>query len=157
MNTTETIKTSSYYIITIDNSNDAVVRFYDRDGNELKQYYYTKQEIGNERFIQNLEHLLDSNNKWKIRPRRIVIYKSDLGRTLGYYDKNNNKLHATYYARNPDIKSILTYELSLPLSIRAPLDFEYLQETNNIVVQNDYDPIVTQYYDSFIMWINSYI
>lgn len=151
-----TIKTSAYYVIFTDNSNDTIVRFYDRDGNELKQYYYTKQETNNNSFILNLENMLDDNNKWKIRPQRIVIYKSDLGRTIGYYDNNNNKIHTSYYARNPDIKSILLYEKSLPTAIRAPLDFEYLEETNNIIVQNDYDPITTQYYNSFVSWIQSY-
>ena len=137
----EYIKLASYYVIFNDETGGCSVRFYDKDGNHMKHLYFSwDKSHDKEEFRKLLDRNLDPHHKWKLRPKIIKIYESNLGRTIGYYDKNDNLVHHTKYNDGPSLDNILSSDLT-----GVPIDIEYLKQTRNVTVLNDYDNIVKKY------------
>ena len=130
----EYIKLASYYIIFNDETGGCSVRFYGRDGDQLKLLYFTwEKSYDKDEFYEMLENKLDPFHKWKLRPKIIKIYESNLGRTIGYYDKNDNLVFHTRYDGGSKLDEILSWKHN------APIDIEYLTQTHKVVVIDDFD------------------
>ena len=151
----EYIKLASYYVIFNDNTGGCSVRFYDRDGNQLKLLYFSwdkRQE--EEKFNELLENKLDHYHKWKMRPKIIKIYESNIGKTIGYYDKNDNLIYSAKYDCDTDttLDSILMSNLD-----DVPIDIEYLKQTKNVTVVNEYNLFFNKYSKIACKYWNSFI
>jgi len=139
--TSEYIKLASYYVIFNDETGGCSVRFYDKDGCHLKHLYFSWEKcINKDEFKTNLECQLDPRHKWKLRPKIIKIYESGLGRTIGYYDKNDNLVYHSKYTGGSTLNDILSSDLA-----DVPIDVEYLRQTGNTTIIDDYDNMFKRY------------
>jgi hypothetical protein len=137
------LKLSSYYVKFDDDDGGSLVRFYDRMGDEITHIYYSWEKIY---AMTSFENILNSNldpyHKWKIRPMLIKIYKTDIGDTIGFYDKNDNLVYWNKYAGSDNLNDIINTFKNDPL---FHLDIKYLKETGNINIKNDLDSTYTTY------------
>jgi hypothetical protein len=129
----EYIKLASYYIVFNDETGGCSVRFYGRDGDQLKHLYFTWDEKQDTNFNKMLDSKLDQFHKWKLRPKIIKIYESNLGRTIGYYDKNDNLVFHTRYDGGSKLDEILSWKHN------APIDIDYLSQTKKVILIDDFD------------------
>jgi hypothetical protein len=143
-------KFSAYYVKTDDNNGGTMVRFYEKDGGEIKHTYYSwdkKQLIDD--FEQFLIYKLDPYHKYKVRPSVIKIYETDIGETIGFYDKNDNLIYFNKYNGSDKLDDILN---AFKDDVSFIIDLEYLKETQNIIIYNEYNTI----YQTYSKVINNY-
>ena len=134
--TDEYIKLASYYMIFYDETGGCSVKFYEKNGELIKKFYYSWDECLNKLlFKQLLDNKLDPNHKNKLRPAIIKIYRSNNGRTIGFYDKNDNLVFYCLYDEDGTIDAILSSDKL----VNSPIDFKYLKDTKNVIIQNNYD------------------
>lgn len=136
--TSNYIKFASYYVIFNDETGGCSVKFYDKEGSRQGQLYFSWEKcLDKDELKKQLDGQLDPLHKFKLRPKVIKIYESNLGRTIGYFDKNDNLIYYAKYNDGPSLDDILSSDLT-----NVPIDVEYLKQTKNVTVVNDYDNLV---------------
>jgi hypothetical protein len=145
-------KLASYYVIFDDESGGCSVKFYDRDGNKIKNLYFS-WEKRNENFKQILDNKLDKNHKGNMRPKKISIYESELGRTIGFYDKNDNLVYFKKFYKRGELNDILNDET---LNLQSIIDVNYLKKTKKVKIINYADSYTNSISKAFIKYWNSF-
>lgn len=133
------IKNASYYILF--NNREASIHkavIYDMDGNPLREillllseYYYSS--------CPRIERMMDPSCVGKARPAKIVIgHHAEFGRTIYYYDKNNNLIASQSYDGPLDLGGLVHHQLrgkNHESSIKV--DYDWML-TNNVPVVDSY-------------------
>ena len=139
---TEYIKLASYYVIFKDETDGCSVRYYDKDGDHIKHLYFSWEKcLDKDEFHKSLDDNLDPFHKWKLRPKIIKIYETDIGRTIAYYDKNDNLVYSFKYDGGSKLENILAYCIAHD----HPIDVDYLRQTKNVIIKNDFDNVFKKY------------
>jgi len=140
-------KFASYYVIFDDGTGGCNVRFYDREGKQVKLLYFSwEKRNDHDNFTEMLNSKLDVNHKGNMRPSVIKIYDSDDGRTIGFFDRNDNLIYHHKYDGPNTLNEILDND---SLEIDDIIDKDYLRKTQKVTIVDQFDSYANVYYKKF--------